>query len=405
MAQPGYTPIQLYYSTIAAAVPLPTDLAAGELAINTVDGKLFYKDPSNVVQVIGTKGGVGSSSTTQILYNSGGLVVGSSSLTFNGTTFTAPLVNSMTVGLGAGSVSSNVAIGSSPLTTNSSGTDNIAIGASALAANTLGSSNVAIGSYALTLNLTGAGGVAIGTSALSQYTGASAGNIAIGLRTCKITSGGSNIAMGTDAMAQATSSSNNIAIGTNSMRGSGAIGEQNIGIGQNSLYFLQTGGYNIGIGADALKNVTTGNGNTAINSLLVGGTYAPVFDPTTQSNRFCMGSTSVTNAYIQVAWTVVSDSRDKTDFAPVPHGLDFVTKLQPTAYRYKENREATEGHGPLRYGFKAQDVLALEGDAPVIVDAEDSEKLRFNDQAMIAVLVNAIKELKAELDAYKATHP
>jgi hypothetical protein len=118
-----------------------------------------------------------------------------------------------------------------------------------------------------------------------------------------------------------------------------------------------------------------------------------------------MGSTGVTNAYIQVAWTVVSDARDKTDFAPVPHGLDFVNKLTPTAYRYKETREATEGHGPIRYGFKAQDVLALEGDNPVIVDAEDSEKLRFNDQSMIAVLVNAINELTAEVNSLKARLP
>jgi hypothetical protein len=118
-----------------------------------------------------------------------------------------------------------------------------------------------------------------------------------------------------------------------------------------------------------------------------------------------MGSTGVTNAYIQVAWTVVSDARDKTDFAPVPHGLDFVSKLQTTAYRYKINRDNTEGHGPVRYGFKAQDVLALEGDNPVIVDAEDSEKLRFNDQAMIAVLVNALQELNNKFNAYVLTHP
>ena len=118
-----------------------------------------------------------------------------------------------------------------------------------------------------------------------------------------------------------------------------------------------------------------------------------------------MGSTGVTNAYIQVAWTVVSDARDKTDFAPVPHGLDFVTKLKPTAYRYKMTREDTEGHGPVRYGFKAQDVLALEGNNPVVVDAEDAEKLRFNDQSMLAILVNAITELKAEFDLYKSTHP
>lgn len=118
-----------------------------------------------------------------------------------------------------------------------------------------------------------------------------------------------------------------------------------------------------------------------------------------------MGSTGVTNAYVQVAWTVVSDARDKTDFAPVPHGLDFVCKLQPTAYRYTQTRGDAAGHGPVRYGFKAQDVLALEGNSPVIVDAENADKLRFNDQAMIAVLVNAIKELKSEFEAYKLTRP
>jgi hypothetical protein len=118
-----------------------------------------------------------------------------------------------------------------------------------------------------------------------------------------------------------------------------------------------------------------------------------------------MGSTGVTNAYVQVAWTVVSDARDKTDFAPVPHGLDFVSKLKTTAYRYKMNREDTEGHGPIRYGFKAQEVLALEGDTPVIVDAEDLDKLRFNDQAMLAVLVNALQELNAKFDQHVVAHP
>jgi len=85
MAQSGYTPIQLYYSTTASTAPTAGNLVAGELAINTADGKLFYKDSAGVVQVIGTKGGVGSSSTTQVLYNSSGLVTGSSSFVFDGT--------------------------------------------------------------------------------------------------------------------------------------------------------------------------------------------------------------------------------------------------------------------------------------------------------------------------------
>lgn len=69
MAQAGYTPISIYHSTTAAAVPLAVNLEAGELAINTNDGKLFYKDSGGVVQVIATKAGasgdvVGPASST-----------------------------------------------------------------------------------------------------------------------------------------------------------------------------------------------------------------------------------------------------------------------------------------------------------------------------------------------------
>ena len=66
------------------------------------------------------------------------------------------------------------------------------------------------------------------------------------------------------------------------------------------------------------------------------------------------------------------------------------------------DREDTEGNGPLRYGFLAQDVLALEGDAPVIIDNEDPDKLKITDQNLIAVLVNAIQELQARLVALEA---
>lgn len=88
MAQAGYTPISLYYSSTTTNVPLNTDLVAGELAINITDGKLFYKDNANVVQVIGTKGGVGSSTNTQVLFNSSGLVAGAAGLTWDGSFLT-----------------------------------------------------------------------------------------------------------------------------------------------------------------------------------------------------------------------------------------------------------------------------------------------------------------------------
>jgi hypothetical protein len=52
MAQTGYTPISLYYSTTASNIPTAGNLVAGELAINTADGKLYYKNSSNVVTLL-----------------------------------------------------------------------------------------------------------------------------------------------------------------------------------------------------------------------------------------------------------------------------------------------------------------------------------------------------------------
>jgi hypothetical protein len=83
MAQTGYTPIQLYYSSTTTNAPLAANLASGELAINITDGKLFYKDNANAVQVIGWKvtptsaGGTGLTS-----YTAGDLTYYASGTTF-----------------------------------------------------------------------------------------------------------------------------------------------------------------------------------------------------------------------------------------------------------------------------------------------------------------------------------
>lgn len=72
MAQTGYTPILIYSSSTAAAAPavgnLTNSTLGSELAINITDGKLFYKDNANAIQVIGwkvvpaTAGGTGQTS-------------------------------------------------------------------------------------------------------------------------------------------------------------------------------------------------------------------------------------------------------------------------------------------------------------------------------------------------------
>ena len=59
MAQTDYTPILIYSSSTASNAPavgnLTNSTLGSELAINITDGKLFYKDNANAIQVIGWK--------------------------------------------------------------------------------------------------------------------------------------------------------------------------------------------------------------------------------------------------------------------------------------------------------------------------------------------------------------
>jgi hypothetical protein len=52
MAQTGFTPLQLYYSTTSGNIPSASNLVLGEIALNVADAKLFYKTSGGVVQVL-----------------------------------------------------------------------------------------------------------------------------------------------------------------------------------------------------------------------------------------------------------------------------------------------------------------------------------------------------------------
>jgi hypothetical protein len=52
MAATGFTPIQLYRTSTASAVPVNTNLADGELAINTTDEKLYFKNAAGTVKLL-----------------------------------------------------------------------------------------------------------------------------------------------------------------------------------------------------------------------------------------------------------------------------------------------------------------------------------------------------------------
>jgi hypothetical protein len=149
MAQAGYTPISLYYSTTASASPAAGDLVAGELALNTVDEKLYFKNSSGTVKLLASSAG-----TTNV-----------SSITFGSTGLTPSTATTGAVTVGGTLAIANGGTGSTSttycsLTTNVTGTLPIANGGT-------GSSSTTYCS--LTTNVTGTLPVANGgTGATTQ---------------------------------------------------------------------------------------------------------------------------------------------------------------------------------------------------------------------------------------------
>jgi len=251
-----------------------------------------------------------------------------------GATFTADAtINSVTVGRGAGSVSTNTALGSSALQSNTTGTHNTACGTQALQENTTASASTALGSRALLYsttgsnntavgyeaafnNTTGSHGIAIGNQTLrSNTTGNS--NVAIGSLALNTNSTGStNVAVGKTALYLNTTASNNVAVGdaalysnttavNNTACGFQALnanttGAENTAVGAYSLRVSTTGQYNVSIGGGSLLANTTGSNNTATgyNSLRTNTTgnynvatgYQSLFNSSTGSENTAVGT-------------------------------------------------------------------------------------------------------------------
>jgi len=71
MAATNFTPISLYHSTTAAAVPTSGNLVAGELALNTVDEKLYFKNSAGTVKLLASN--AVTTPVTTITFGSTGL--------------------------------------------------------------------------------------------------------------------------------------------------------------------------------------------------------------------------------------------------------------------------------------------------------------------------------------------
>ena len=184
----------------------------------------------------------------------------------------------------------SVALGTSALNSNTTGSDNIAVGTSALKSNTTGSGNTAIGENTLYMNTRGEDNIAIGRNALYQ-SDTGGGNIAIGYQAMyyqnDINTG--NTAVGYQAMVGTNSASNyhNTAIGYRALSRAGNSAEnagQNTAVGSSALENNVTGFANTAIGSDALNTVRQGDYNTGL------GYYACA--NVTGSNKTCIGASS-----------------------------------------------------------------------------------------------------------------
>jgi hypothetical protein len=102
-------------------------------------------------------------------------------------------------------------------------------------------------------------------------------------------------------------------------------------------------------------------------------------------------------------YSTSSDYRLKENIAPMTGALATVSQLKPVTYTWKESGEASQG-------FIAHELQAIVPDAVVgekdAVNKDGSIKPQGIDTSfLVATLTAAIQELKAEFDAYKASHP
>jgi hypothetical protein len=288
----------------------------------------------------------------------------------------------------------NVAVGFSALTANQLGGYNTALGAQALA-NCNPASAILMYNTAVGLNA----GVAVTTGIQNTFLGGLAGD--------GTDDGQANVAVGYLALS-ANCGDDNVAIGEQALKD--CVGSRNTSIGQASGVAVTSGSNNIFLGHDA------------------GRTGSPGGNITTADNILSLGDENIATANIQVAFTVASDERDKTDFTDLDVGLDFVKQLKPYTYKwdkrsnygdktaddYDLNAQTPDGTHKedwLDVGFKAQEVEALEQAAGYdkanktnlsVTISGDGKQYGMQYEKLVPILVKAIQEQQALIESLTA---
>ena len=94
-----------------------------------------------------------------------------------------------------------------------------------------------------------------------------------------------------------------------------------------------------------------------------------------------------------------SDETLKENIQECDLGIDFINSLKPKSYNFKDLKEDNDAYGKKRYGLIAQDLLETELKDSVFGKKDGEYGLSYND--LIAPMIKAIQELKAEVDLLK----
>lgn len=260
--------------------------------------------------------------------------------------------------------------------TNTTGTPNTAVGVNALRLNVSGTHNVALGSYALEVN-TGNSNTAVGHGALDSNT-----------------TGSNNTALGRDALSANTTGTANTALGYGALIANTT--SNNTAVGKSSLSGVTTGAENVAIGTNAGTTLTTGTGNVIIG-------YLAEPPSATTSGSFTLGNVSINNLRCNdTTISSLSDARDKTNVVDIPLGLDFINKMRPVAFDWDRRDGSFKGRKD--FGFIAQELKVIQDETDYakhlrLVHEDNPEKLEADPMKTYPVLIKAIQELSAKVDA------
>lgn len=196
-------------------------------------------------------------------------------------------------------------------------------------------------------------------------------------------------------------------------------GGSNTFVGSASGANCTTGISNTCFGNGSGGTITTGSTNTFIGSN-VGNTHATftgqsnvcIGDGSNPSASNVIGEITLGNAFYSVlrcavtSITSLSDARDKKEIEELPVGLDFVKGLKPVKFIW-DDRDEEGKHNVKDFGFIAQDLKASQdatelADTLKLVYESNPDKLEASYGKLIPILVKAIQELTAKVEALEA---